>query len=196
MNKIKKSFADWRNNTPKRIQWLLMGVAFVVVLILLTLLLTGDNKEEKIEEVDSTPIELLISPDSVDWADVIVGQAKTQTLKVSATGPIKIVAVRRTQDINGLSVNTGCTNAGEINQQFACTITIDYAPTTAMSAKAVPLFIDWHGVNQPEEMKKTYKYTMVLGATSPKVETPEPVVIEKVVEKIIEKWKKLGFKKH
>ena len=187
MNKIKKSFADWRNNTPKRIQWLLMGVAFVVVLILLTLLLTGDKKEEKIEEVDSTPIELLISPDSVDWADVIVGQAKTQTLKVSATGPIKIVAVRRTQDINGLSVNTGCTNAGEINQQFACTITIDYAPTTAMSAKAVPLFIDWHGINQPEEMKKTYKYTMVLGATSPKVETPEPVVIEKVVEKIIEK---------
>ena len=56
-----------------------------------------------------------------------------------------------------------------------------------MSAKAVPLFIDWHGVNQPEEMKKTYKYTMVLGATSPKVETPEPVVIEKVVEKIVEK---------
>ena len=187
MSKIKKAFSNWRDNTPKRAQWLLLAVAFIVVLILLTMLLVGGDNDQKIEDIDTGPAELIISPDSVDWADVLVGQTRTQTIKVSATGPIAIMAVRRTQDINGLSVNTGCINAGEINEQFACTITVDYAPTTAMSAKAVPVFIDWRGINQPEEMKKTYKYTMVLGATSPKIEKPEPIIVEKVIEKIIEK---------
>lgn len=187
MNKIKKTFSDWRNTTPKRVQWLLLAVAFVVVLILLTLLLTGNKSDKKIEEIDSAPIDLQVTPDSVDWADVIVGQSKNQIIKISASGPAKILDVRRDQNINGLTVNTGCMNAGEINSGFACTITIDYAPTTAMTARGVPLFIDWRGMHEPDEMKKTYKYTMVLGAVSPVVETPAPVVIEKVIEKIVEK---------
>ncbi len=187
MNKIKKTFSDWRNTTPKRVQWLLLAVAFVVVLILLTLLLTGNKSDKKIEEIDSAPIDLQVTPDSVDWADVMVGQSKTQIIKISASGPAKILDVRRDQNINGLTVNTGCMNAGEINSGFACTITIDYAPTTAMTARGVPLFIDWRGMHEPDEMKKTYKYTMVLGAVSPVVETPAPVVIEKVIEKIVEK---------
>ena len=186
MNKIKKTFAEWRNNTPKRVQWLLLAVAFVVVLILFTLLLTG-NKDKAIKDIDSAPINLLVSPDSIDWADILVGESKSQAIEISATGPIKILAVRREQNISGLTVNTGCTNAGEINAGFACTITVDYAPTAAMTARGVPVFIDWRGVNEPDEMKKTYKYTMVLGAVSPKIETPEPVVVEKVIEKIIEK---------
>ncbi len=187
MNKLKKTFVDWRNNTPKRVQWLLLAVAFVVVLILMTLLLTGNKPNKKIEAVDSTPINLVLTPDALDWADVTVGQSKTQIIKVSATGPAKVLDVRREQNINGLSVNTNCMNAGDINAGFACTITIDYTPTTAMTARGVPIFIDWRGVNEPDEMKKSYKYTMVLGATAPVVDTPAPVVIEKVVEKVIEK---------
>ena len=195
MNKIKKTFNDWRNNTPKRVQWILLVVAFVLVLILMTMVLTGGEKEKKIEEIDATPIELVVGPDSIDWPDVTVGQAKTQTITVSATGPIKIVEVSRDKNINGLSVTTGCTNAGEISAKFACTITIDYAPTTAMTARRVPIFIDWHGVNQPENMKKSYKYIMFLGAVAPVVETkPEPVpvvtppVTEEVEEEEIEEF--------
>ncbi|MBQ8473715.1 MAG: hypothetical protein IJ500_02530 [Alphaproteobacteria bacterium] len=186
MNKIKKTFSDWRSATPKRVQWLLLAAAFVVVLILLTLLLMGGDNE-KIEEVDSAPVNLVVKPDSVDWPDVMVGESKTQVIEISATGPAKILAVRRDANINGLNVNTGCMNAGEINAGFACTITIDYAPTTAMTARGVPLFIEWRGINVPDEMKNEYKYTMVIGAVSPKVETPQPVVVEKVIEKIIEK---------
>lgn len=185
MNKIKKTFSDWRSATPKRVQWLLLAAAFVVVLILLTLLLMGGDNE-KIEEVDSAPVNLVVKPDSVDWPDVMVGESKTQVIEISATGPAKILAVRRDANINGLTVNTGCINAGEINAGFACTITIDYAPTTAMTARGVPLFIEWRGINVPDEMKNEYKYTMVIGAVSPKVETPQPVVVEKVIEKIAE----------
>ena len=42
---IKKQFSDLRKNTPKHIQWLLLVAAFVVVLILMTLLLTGKDEE-------------------------------------------------------------------------------------------------------------------------------------------------------
>ena len=38
MIKIKQQISDLRKNTPKHIQWLLLAAAFVVVLILLTLL--------------------------------------------------------------------------------------------------------------------------------------------------------------
>lgn len=187
MSKIKQTFSNWRDNTPKRVQWLLLAAAFVVVLILFTLLLTGGDEHKPIQETDTTPVNLIVNPDTVEWADVIVGESKTQVIKISATAPVKIVEIRRDKDINGLVVNTGCPNVGEINKEFACTITIDYAPTTAMTARGVPLFIDWHAANEPVEMKKTYKYTMILGATSPKIEAPAPVVIEKVVEKVIEK---------
>ena len=95
MNKFKKTFVDWRNNTPKRVQWLLLAVAFVVVLILMTLLLTGNKSNKKIESVDSAPVNLVITPDTLDWADVTVGQSKTQIIKVSAPGPAKILYVRR-----------------------------------------------------------------------------------------------------
>ena len=58
MNKIKKTFAEWRNNTPKRVQWLLLAVAFVVVLILFTLLLTG-NKDKAIKDIDVKELDKL-----------------------------------------------------------------------------------------------------------------------------------------
>ena len=187
MNKLKKTFSEWRETTPKRVQWLLLAAAFVVVLILLTLLLTGNKSDKKLEDIDSAPVNLVLTPESLDWADVTVGQTKTQIIKVSATSPAKVLDVRRDQNINGLAVSTGCMNSGEINNGFACTITIDYAPTVAMTARGVPLFIDWRGVNEPDEMKKTEKFLVVLGAVSPVTETPAPVVIEKVVEKVIEK---------
>ena len=59
MEKAAKMMADWRNNTPKRVQWILLVVAFVVVLILMTLVLTGGEKEKKIEEIDATVFSTL-----------------------------------------------------------------------------------------------------------------------------------------
>ena len=107
MNKLKQRFAELRKNTPKRVQWLLLGAAFIVVLILLTLLLTNGNDQETISTDDAVPLELIVSPDTIDWADVIVGQSKKQSIKVSASAPVRVTDITIEKNIDGLRVNHG-----------------------------------------------------------------------------------------
>ena len=82
MSKLKEQISEMRQNTPKRVQWLLLGVAFVVVIILLTLLMGGKSKQEDISKTDSAPNELKIEPDIINWADTVVGDKKSQVIKV------------------------------------------------------------------------------------------------------------------
>ena len=53
MSKLAKQFSELRQNTPKRVQWLLMAAAFVVVLILLILLFSDGNKSNTKDETDA-----------------------------------------------------------------------------------------------------------------------------------------------
>lgn len=78
MNKLKKQFSDLRKSTPKHIQWLLLAAAFVVVLILLTLLLTRKDTEPVTTTEDEVALELYVTPDTVDWANVMVGEPLRQ----------------------------------------------------------------------------------------------------------------------
>ena len=183
MSKLKDQFSELRQNTPKRVQWMLLAVAFVVVTILLTLLLSGGDHQEDLSKTDSAPTTLKINPDMVNWADVVVGDKKTQTIKVYATAPVKVVDVRwHKEGITGLKVDSSCQNMGQINANLACRIEISYAPSTATSVEAVPVFIDWHDADETDAMKKTDKIVLTLGAVAPKAETkpvvtPEPIVM-------------------
>ena len=171
MSKLKDQFLELRQNTPKRVQWLLLAVAFVVVLILLTLLISNDKNQEDISKTDQAPTELKISPDMINWADVLVGDKKSQTIKVFATAPVKVVDVRwHKEDITGLKVDSSCQNMGQINANLACRVEVSYAPTKTASVQTIPVFIDWHDADETDEMKKTDKIVLTLGATAPNVE--------------------------
>lgn len=185
MSKFKELFSDWRKNTPKRVQWLLLALAFMVVLIMFTLLLTDKNKKA-IDVLDSEALALDIKPTTIEWPDVTVGESKTQTIEISATGPVKILNIGLDKEVKGLTHEANCTNVGEVNTEFSCTITVDYAPTEAMTASVAQLIIEWRGADLPDKMKHTSTYILLLGAQNPQVEQPEPQVIEKIVEKIIE----------
>ena len=113
---IKKQFSEMRKNTPKHIQWLLLAAAFVVVIILLTLLLTN-HEEEVLESNGDVAITLGIVPDTIEWPDVSVGDTKTETIKVTASAPIKIVGVNLEHDIPGLKqpIQQTCTSMGQID---------------------------------------------------------------------------------
>ena len=89
MSKFKQQISEMRKNMPRHIQWLLLGAAFVVVLILLTILVggKGDNNKE-IAATNAVAAELKIKPDMVNWADVIVGEKKTEKITISATAPV------------------------------------------------------------------------------------------------------------
>ena len=183
MSKLKDQFSELRQNTPKRVQWLLLAVAFVVVIILLTLLLSGGKKQEDLSKTDKAPTILKINPDMVNWADVIVGDKKTQTIKVSATAPVKVLAIRwHKETVMGLKVSSGCQKMGQISESLACKVDLTYEPSTASNVITVPVFIDWHDADETDAMKKTDKIVLTLGAVAPKVETkpvvaPKPVVI-------------------
>ena len=77
MKNIKQQFVDFRANTPKHVQWLLMGVAFLVVIILLTLLLTNKSKTSEEVTVVNQPVSFEIDPEQVKLYDVKVGEAKS-----------------------------------------------------------------------------------------------------------------------
>lgn len=177
MNKLKKQFSDLRKNTPKHIQWLLLAAAFVVVLILLTLLLTH-SEEEKLENADEIKINLNITPDTIDWANVIVGESESDTIKISASAPVKIMEIRRDDDVPGLAApQETCTSLSQVDSDISCSVVLSYAPTAAADAQATELYIDWRGVNEPDIMKNTSKIVLVLGAKNPELPEPEPVVI-------------------
>lgn len=186
MKKIKKAFSNWRENTPKKMQWVLLALAFVVVLIMLTLLFTNNKDDKVINIVEAKPINLIINPDTISWADVMVDDIKEQKITVSATGKAKVMSLQWDNDINGLDVTSDCDRVGDIDTTAECVITVNYAPTAAMTAEASIIYIDWRGSDEPEKMKKTEKYIMVLGAVEPKEEKSEPIIVEKIVEKIVE----------
>lgn len=180
MKKIKEQLSELKKSTPRHIQWLLLIAALVIVVILITLLLTK-KEEEKVEEpIFAEPLKLLISPETVDWSNTIVGQNQTLTVRVSANAPVKISGIRANRQIADFDYSTNtCVNIGIVDSTTFCTITLKYKPITAQTAEAISLFIDWQGVDAPETVQQVSKMIVNLGASYPEpvvVPEPEPVV--------------------
>lgn len=184
MSKLGQQISELKKNTPKHIQWLLLGAAFVVVLILMTLLMSGnDSQTPDLAEMNSDTTKLIIKPDTINWSDSVVGQKKNETIKISATAPVNVVAVERDKELAGLEVKNTCTSMGEINKTLDCTITASFTPTVAMPVETTIVSITWHDADKNEEMKHTDKIVLTLGATAPKAEAkPEPKIEKKPVE--------------
>lgn len=192
MNKLKQQFSDLRKNTPKHIQWLLLAAAFVVVLILLTLLLTH-KEEEKLENADDVAITLNVIPDNIEITNVTIGDSETETIKVSANAPVKIMDVRLSDGTNGVTVKDTCTNLGQIDSNTSCSIDLTYKPAIYEDTHAAALYIDWRGINETDAMKRSQKIVLVLGAkkieipeaeTTPVINTQKETIAEKVEKEI------------
>ena len=179
MNKLKQQFLNMRNTTPKSVQWLLLGATFIVVLILLTLLLTGTRNKSGTPINDDIPVKVTLSNDTVDWANVTVGEKKTETISVHTTAPAK-VSMGQNKTVAGFSAKTTCTDAAVINAKISCNVFLEYAPTVAAKPETLTLSIYWRGENEPEEMKSAEKVMVILGASAPEpIEKPKPVVTPK-----------------
>ena len=172
MSKLGQQFSELRKSTPKYVQWLLLGAAFIVVLILLTLLLTGSKSKTVKAKATDIPVKITLSNDTVDWTNVSVGTKKTETIVVKSNAPAK-ATVRRNKEINGFDVKTTCTDAGEITPAIPCRIILEYTPVAATKADTVTVFVDWRAASDPDSMKTSDKITVVLGAIAPE---PKPEV--------------------
>ncbi len=175
MSKFKQQFLEMRKSMPRHIQWLLLGAAFVVVLILLTILIGGkDDNSQEIAATNVAPAELRIKPDMLNWADVIVGEKQEQDINISATVPVIITDIQRHEEIPGYNILQSCVGQ-RIDQNSACKIIASYAPGTPMDTKQTSVTIVWHKAGDNEDMTKKDKIVLTLGAKAPVIEEkPEP----------------------
>ncbi len=196
MSKLKQKFQEIRKSTPRRAQWLLLGAAFVVVLILLTILLGGKNDNSKeVAKANVAAAELKIVPDMINWADVTVGEKKEQKVNVAATAPVVIKKVEQRDDIKGyITSKTTCINQ-VIDDSISCDIMITFAPGAAIDTKQTSIDVIWHKKDEAEDMSRTTKIVLTLGAKSPVIEeknlkkteavaVPEPVIKPEPIETI------------
>lgn len=183
MASLKTQISDLRHSTPKYVQWLLLAAAVVIVLILVTLMFRGNkNSADKTPPVEENPAQLVISPKTLDWAKINVGETISQRFVISATGPVVIDKVSLSEEVPDLSQpRTTCTNMGQINDKISCTISMEYAPKRASDTRDVLLSIAWRGLNQPETLARTDRISILIGAIEPVVAKPAPVV-QPVVE--------------
>lgn len=178
MTDLKKKLAESMQDTPKRVQWLLMAAAFVLVLILLTLLFGGaDNKKADINDVEKAVAEIKIDPDIINWAEVLVGDKKTQEISITASTAVNILGVNNYTEINGLSIKQNCTVIKPINKTIGCKIFLEYEPTAVQPVTNVSLFVEWHDTNEPLTMKKESKIVLTLGAQAPEKEPVQMPII-------------------
>ncbi len=176
MSKLGQQFSELRKSTPKYVQWLLLIAAFIVVLILLTLLMTGSKNKTAKPKVNAVPVKIELSNDTIDWTNVNVGSKKTETIFVKTNAPAK-ATVRRNKEINGFNVKTTCTDASEITAAIPCRIILEYTPFAAQSPETVTLFVDWRAASEPENMNTSDKITVILGAIAPEIKpAPKPIV--------------------
>ena len=181
MNKLKQQFLNMRDATPKHVQWLLLGATFIVVLILLTLIMTGNRSKPAAVVREETPVKVTLSTDTVNWADVTVGKKEKKTISVTSTAPAK-VSMGQNKTVAGFSAKTTCTDAVVINAKISCNVFLEYEPTTAAKPETLTLSIYYRGENEPEEMKSAEKVTVILGANAPEpVAKPEPAPAPKPV---------------
>ncbi|MBR2412383.1 MAG: TrbI/VirB10 family protein [Alphaproteobacteria bacterium] len=177
MSKLKEQISQLRHNTPKRVQWLLLAAAFVVVLILLTLV-WGDKKHDKdLAGNDNTAAELILIPDEpINWAETQVGNRKQENVKITATAPIDIISVTQNTDVSGFDLRTACTGRQRLGAKQSCSLSLNYEPSVAMPVKQNVISIVWRSADDKDATPKTTKVVVTLGAIAP-VQDIQPVVI-------------------
>ena len=179
MNKLKQQISELLNNMPKHMRWLLLGVAFVVVIILLTLLMgqKKTNVELPPETSEDSAVNIKITPDEINWPEVLVGQTKEQKIIVTTNSSVSIKAVSK-PEVDGLEVTNTCESAGFINEDLSCDIIVKFAPTIEMDTIDIPIEIEWYAEQATPEMSEISTIPVAIGAYTTEInDEATPVVI-------------------
>ena len=173
MKSFKQQFNDFRNSTPKYVQWLLLCAFVLIIIILLTLLFGKKSNTENAIASANEQVYLQIEPEAVQFKDIEVGKTERQTVKVSVNMPIKV------DDID-ISANDMTTTHNCEDLTDECLINITYKPTMVQAQTNATMVITWHIEAQPEiinteEISITYN---AVSAPEKPAEESKPVVAE------------------
>ncbi len=171
MKNLKQQFQEFRETTPKHVQWLLLAAAFVVVIILLTLILGHKSTNENSVENANIPVEFKTDPKHLDLTDIEVGSHSTGNINVSVNTPVVISDIK--VPVKDITTTDSCDDLTDF-----CMINVTYKPTSVQSETETVLTITWHVESQPEILN-TEKISVTYSSweEEPIIEPePEPVV--------------------
>ena len=171
MKNLKQQFKEFKDNTPKHIQWILLGAAFVVVIILLALLLGHKSNNTPTEKMNEN-LSFEVDPQSVDLTSIEVGKTENENITVSVSAPVIIKDIDIKAD--GIKTTDNCRDGAT----DLCIIKVIYKPTFVQKETEATLKINWYVESQPELVKTQ---EVVVKYSSWKKE--EPKKVEPVVEK-------------
>jgi len=179
IQKIKQQLKDFRSTTPKHIQWLLLGAAFVVVIMLLTLVLSHkSNDNEKIESA-SKQVSFSAQPDKIDLTGVIVGETKNQNVTLTVNTPVVLDSV--SIDTSDITTTNNCDNLAD-----SCIINVIYKPNAPISESETTLKITWHILSQ-QDVLQTFDIPVIYDAVKKEEPAKKPEIVKKVEEPAAEK---------
>ena len=190
MKNIKQQFIDCRSNTPKYLQWLLLGAAFIVVIILLTLIFSKKSGDNNVKDANQQ-ITFEVSPESMVFKNVLVGKSESQNIDVFVNAPVvvKEIKIFQSPDIE-IPEFTTTNNCEDLTD--SCIINVIYKPKSVQKTTDATLNIVWHPENQ-EDITQTATVSISFSAIEEKKEEvkPEPVIepepiVEPAPEPIIE----------
>jgi len=171
MKNLKQQFKEFKNNTPKHIQWILLGAAFIVVIILLALLLGHKSNNTPTEKMNEN-VSFDTDPQFVDLTEVEIGKSDSESITVSVNAPVIIKDIDIKAD--GIKTTDNCRDGAT----DLCIIKVIYKPTVVQKESEAILKINWYVESQPELVKNQ---EVVVKYSSWKKE--EPKKVEPVIEK-------------
>lgn len=171
MKNLKQQFKEFRDTTPKHIQWILLGAAFIVVIILLFLLLGHKSDNTPTEKMNES-VSFAVDPQLIDLTEVEVGKSYSESITVSASAPVVIKDIDIKAD--GIKTTDNCRDGAT----DLCIIKVIYKPTLVQKESEATLTINWHIESQPELIK-----TQEVSVKYSSWKKEEPKKVEPVVEK-------------
>lgn len=177
MKDIKQQFKEFRETTPKHIQWLLLGAAFVVVIILITLLFgrsSKDNKNNKIED-NAPKVSFVVEPNQIDLTAAPVGESANQNVTITVNTSVVIDTI--SIDVPDITTTNNCDNLTD-----SCLINVIYKPTEATTLSNSVLRITWYVLSQSGVLQTTeipVEYSAI------KIEEPQPEIVAPVEEEVV-----------
>ena len=178
IQKIKQQLKDFRTTTPKHVQWLLLGAAFVVVVILLTLVLTHKSNDNKKIESAIQQVSFDVDPTNIDLTDTFVDDTKNQNVSVTVNTPVVLDTI--SIDETNITTTNNCDNLID-----SCIINVIYKPDAKKSESETTLKIIWHVLSQ-QDVPQTLEIPVVYSAIEKEKPVEEKIITEEKVPEEIE----------
>ncbi len=132
MNNIKAQIQEFHKNTPRKLLWLLMGVAFILVIVLIFLLVKSKNKENVNFNDIEKDVVVNISPNPVICKDIEIGKSCDSSVRITASGDTTVQKVEIPTTIDDMTVISYCDET-KINNVASCHIRMIFMPSNELN---------------------------------------------------------------